>query len=173
MKPWFIRPGGKDQFLFPFSEPSLALGQTKFHEDDHFLDKPYPCVNCSIYSSSLRHLHTLLASSALFSAESAYFSKRVLEIFFKYNFEAKPGRQSPVLTFLFIVRDLTSGPMSAFSWSLAAARKFHQFKILDFQTFGMWGILIILIFGYARANDNYKIVSCNDPNKESLHKVFF
>ena len=35
----------------------------------------------------------------------------------------------------------------------------------------MWEILVILIFGYVSANknENYEIVSCNDPNKESLH----
>ena len=35
----------------------------------------------------------------------------------------------------------------------------------------MWEILVILIVGYASANknENYEIVSCNDPNKESLH----
>ena len=39
----------------------------------------------------------------------------------------------------------------------------------------MWKILVILIFGlvHADTNENYKIVSCNDPNKESLNVIVF
>ena len=40
---------------------------------------------------------------------------------------------------------------------------------LDFKRLGMWKVLGILIFGLASADENdYEIVSCNDPNKESL-----
>ena len=39
----------------------------------------------------------------------------------------------------------------------------------------MWKILVILLFGlvHANTNENYKIVSCNDPNKESLNVIVF
>ena len=44
-----------------------------------------------------------------------------------------------------------------------------------FLEFGMWKILVILIFGlvHANTNENYKIVSCNDPNKERLNVIVF
>ena len=36
----------------------------------------------------------------------------------------------------------------------------------------MWKVLVILIFGFASAEENnYEIISCNDPNKESLHII--
>ena len=43
---------------------------------------------------------------------------------------------------------------------------------LDFKRSGMWKVLVILIFGLASAEEkNYEIISCNDPNKESLHII--
>ena len=36
----------------------------------------------------------------------------------------------------------------------------------------MWKVLVILIFGLASADEKkYEILSCNDPNKESLHII--